>query len=151
LYENLINDKATEKSSSTKRLVKSVEGFSDAICENCISYNQRRCCFTLPSVPVSSDNNCSEGQWLHNGKLFNLHNISTALVSHTLVKDIQDLRCGECIFYNPTKEECHNHRLNIFKSGPNDWCGNGEWLCKKTENMLWCSTFWGLYEELIDK
>jgi hypothetical protein len=133
LYERLIAGKATEKSNSTKRLVKSVEVFSDAICENCISYNQRRCCYTLPFVPVGPDYKCNKGQWLHKGKMFNLHGISTTLVSHRLVKDIKNLRCGECIFYNPTKEECHYHRQNVFKSGPDNWCGTGEWLYEEKE------------------
>ena len=128
LYETLIAGKDAEKTSSTKRQVKSVESLVDAICENCISYNQCRCCFTLPSVPVSSDNNCNEGQWLHHGKLLNLHGISNSLVSCSLVKDIKDLRCGECVFYNPSKQECHYHGQNVYKSGPDDWCENGEWL-----------------------
>ena len=78
-YPRLINDKDTEKTSSTKRQVKSVQAFADVTCQNCISYNQCRCCFTLPSVPVSSDNNCDEGQWLHNGKLLNLRGASNSL------------------------------------------------------------------------
>jgi len=128
-YEKFIKGKETEKSiSKNKRLVKTIEVFDDVICENCISYKQRRCCFSLPSVPVSSDNNCSKGQWIHKSKLFNIHGISTTLVSHRLVQDIADLSCRECIFYNPSKEECHYNRLNIYKSAPNDWCSYGEWL-----------------------
>ena len=126
LYEELIKD--AEKGSSQNRKVKSIEIFGDAICENCISYNQSRCCFSLPFVPVVSDYKCNEGQWRHKEKILNLQGISNTLVPDRLVKGIKDLSCRECIFYYPPKEECHFHRQNVYKSGPDDWCSVGEWL-----------------------
>jgi hypothetical protein len=40
------------------------------------------------------------------------------------------------IFYDLSKEECHFHRQNVYKSGPNDWCDNGEWLYEDKEHEV---------------
>jgi hypothetical protein len=140
--------KGEPNSSEILRKVKSVQNFSDVICENCISYNQGRCCYALPFVPVAPDNKCHEGQWLHKGQ--NFHGICHYLVPDRLVQDIQDLECGECIFYNPTKKECHFYRENVYKSGHNDWCHNGEWVFKEQDNWVISGSLGFLYPRLME-
>ena len=127
LYPKLATDKDKTKSSSINlRKVKTIEVFSDVKCENCFSFNQGRCYHSLPAIPVGPDDKCHEGEWLHKGQ--NLYGISISLLPGRLVKDIEDLRCRECIFYNSRKEECHFYRQNVHKSGPDDWCDDGKWL-----------------------
>ena len=99
-----------------------------------ITYNQGRCCYTLPFVPVGPEDKCQDGQWLHKGKLQNLYGICYCGLPHSFVRDIEDLKCSECIFYDSSKEECHFHRQNVYKSGPNDWCNNGEWLYQTNDD-----------------
>ena len=147
LYPKLIAIKSDEEKSLK---VKPIKKFSDVTCENCIYYNQDRCCTTLPFIPVGPDNKCHEGEWLYKGQILNLHGICHYLVPDSTVKDIQDLRCGECVFYYPSKEECHFYRQNGYKSGPNDWCDNGEWLYEDKDNWVISGSLGFLYPKLIE-
>ena len=147
LYPKLIAIKDTEGNSLKSKRIKT---FSDVICENCISYNQGRCCKTLPFIPVGPDNKCHEGEWLHKRKILNFHGICHYLVPDNTVKDIENLKCGECVFYYPLKGECHFYRQNVYKSGPEDWCNNGEWLYEDTDNWVISGSLGFLYPKLTE-
>ena len=150
LYPKLAADKDKERSISTNlRQVKTIEVFSDVKCENCFSFNQDRCFHSLPAIPIGSDDKCHDGEWLHTGQ--NLYGISLSLVPDSVVKNIEDLKCKECIFYHRTKEECHFYRQNVQKSGPDDWCDDGEWLYEDKDYGVRRASLGFLYSKLIEK
>ena len=98
--------------------LKSVESFSDVICENCFSFNEGRCCKELPAIPVGRGKRCSEGSWLFKGNVISFRQICLKLVPFDFVTDVEDLLCKNCVFYRPSRRECHFHRKDVYKSAP---------------------------------
>ena len=134
IYPKLIGKNNEKRNSNNTRAVKSLEILSDATCQNCISYNKGRCCYDLPFIPVGPENKCHKGEWLHEGQLLSLYGLcGYGVVREPFVKNIQELTCRDCIFYDVVKEECHYYRETVYKSGPDDWCGNGEWIFQNVE------------------
>ncbi len=116
--------------------LKAVQLFSDIKCENCDFYDQGNCCKELPSIPVGKGKRCSEGSWLFKGNAASFHQICLQLLPFEIVTDVEDLLCKHCVFYRPTRKECHFHRQNVFKSDPEDWCDNGLWLYKESDDEV---------------
>ncbi len=115
------------------KTLKSVEIFSDVICENCVSFNEGLCRKELPDIPVGKDNKCSEGDWLFKGDVINFRQICLELAPVGFVNDVDDLECKNCIYYHPSRNECHFHRQNVYKSAADDWCDNGMWLYREND------------------
>ena len=125
--------------------LKSVESVSDVACENCDSYDQGTCGKELPAIPVGEGKRCSEGSWLLKGNSVNFRQVCLELLPVTFVHDVEDLLCKHCVFYRPTRKECHFHRKDIYKSTPDDWCDNGLWLFHENEDeVVSCSVFFFL-------
>lgn len=116
--------------------LKSVEIFYDVICENCVSFDEGQCCKELPPVPVGKDNKCGEGDWSFRGNVVNFRQICIELVPSGFVTDVEDVECKNCIYYDPSREECHFHRQNVYKSASDDWCDNGAWLYQENDDEV---------------
>jgi hypothetical protein len=115
---------------------KSVESLSDITCETCDSYDQGTCSKELPAIPVGKGKRCSEGSWLLKGNAASFRQICLELLPFDFVADVEDLLCKHCVFYRPSRRECHFHRQNVFKSDPEDWCDNGLWLYHENEDEV---------------
>jgi hypothetical protein len=116
--------------------IKSVEVFSDVQCKNCVSFNEGQCCKELPAISTEPDNRCGEGVWFFKAHKTDFRPICLELLPFDLVTDIDDVLCKNCVFYRPTRTECHFHRKNFFKSAPDDWCDNGLWLYKDHDDEI---------------
>ncbi len=146
IYPKLIGTNNEKRSSENTRAVKSIEIISDATCQNCIYYNKGRCCDDLPFTPVAPENKCHDGEWVYEEQLLNFYGLCNyGVVPDTFVKDIKELTCRHCIFNDVLKEECHYFRETVYKSGPDDWCGNGEWVFQKKEDASNCGSLNFLY------
>ncbi len=121
--------------------LKSVELFSDVKCKNCISFDDGQCLKELPSIPTEPDNRCGEGEWFFKGGHTNFRQVCLELLPVTFVHDVEDLLCKHCVFYRPTRKECHFHRKDIYKSSPDDWCDNGLWLFHENEDEVVLAPF----------
>lgn len=113
--------------------LKPVELFSDVKCKYCISFNGGLCLKELPSIPTEPDNRCGEGEWFFKGHRIDFRQICLELLPFDFVTDVDDVLCKNCIFYRPTRAECHFHRKDVFKSVDDDWCDNGSWLYKEND------------------
>ena len=118
------------------KILKSVEIFSDVICENCVSFDEGQCCKELPPIPVGKDNKCGEGDWSFKGNVVNFRQICLELVPFDFVTDVEDVECKNCIYYDPSRKECHFHRQNVYKSASDDWCDNGVWLYQENDDEV---------------
>ncbi len=116
--------------------LKSVEFLSDVTCENCDSCDQGACRKELPAIPVGKSKRCSEGSWLFRGNAVNFRQICLRLAPFGFVTDVEDPLCKNCVFYRPSRRECHFHRKDIYKSAPDDWCDDGEWLYKESDDEV---------------
>jgi hypothetical protein len=116
--------------------IKAVEIFSDVKCNNCISFNEGQCLKELPAISVEPDNRCSQGEWFFKKHRTGLRQICLDLLPFELVADVDDVLCKNCVFYRPARGECHFHRENVFKSAPEEWCDNGEWLCRDNNDEI---------------
>jgi hypothetical protein len=108
--------------------LKSVEMLSEVTCQNCTSYNQGQCYHELPAIPVGPNNKCMKGSWLFEGNVINFRDISKELLPVNFVNDVEDLVCKNCVSYDSSRDQCHFHRRDIYKTGPNDRCNNGTWF-----------------------
>jgi hypothetical protein len=116
--------------------LKPVEIFTDVTCKNCASYDQRLCCKDSPAISTEPDNKCSEGEWLFKGSVINFRKLCLELLPIDFVTDVDDLICKNCVSYDLSKQECHFHRQDIFKSGSDDWCDNGMWLYQEKDDEV---------------
>ncbi len=125
--------------------LKPVETFFDVKCENCVSFNEGQCFKALPVIPVGPDKKCNEGSWLFNGNVVNFRHISLKLLPVSFVRDVDDLICENCVSYDSSREQCHFHRENIYKSAPNDRCNKGTWI--EADSTI--GSLYALYPKLI--
>ena len=132
------------------RQLKSVEIFSDVKCENCVSFNQGRCCFTLPAISVEPHNRFGQGDWLFNGEIINYRHICMELLPFGFATDVQELICKNCGYYDSSGGECHFQRLNTYKSSPIGWCNNGVWLYRNQDNEVILGSLEFLYEKFME-
>ena len=116
--------------------LKSIEFFSDVKCKTCISFDDGQCCKELPAIPTEIDNRCGEGEWFFKGNRIDFRQICLELLPFDFVTDIDDVLCKNCVFYRPTRKECHFHRKDVFKSATDDWCDRGEWLYKENHDEI---------------